>query len=248
MATGAYLSITEAPGFNSRKDHSSEAGLAQGVLFALMGTALGLLAGVAAAAGPWGGNPTVLADDSAHVSTSSGGSGSSSSYRAPQAAAFQSQAAQTVIDAAAPVLVRASMDAPITHKSFGALAHQAAVNSIAMNTPQSHGRASSTFSAVHAPVASTAPGLNPSEASDAQGIAPRPVGIMIEGDLTVADFDASTGTVETREGRSFSVNQAGTDGNTLAWQEYAGNVHYRCTQTGNCRLTGSGIASGAKMI
>ena len=73
--------------------------------------------------------------------------------------------------------------------------------------------------------------------------------MMIEGDLTVADFDASTGTVETREGKSFSVTQAGSDGNTLAWQDFAGHVHYKCTQAGSCTLAGSGVtASGAKLI
>jgi hypothetical protein len=109
---------------------------------------------------------------------------------------------------------------------------------------------------VETPVEATAAPVAPATVAMTSAVAPevtennaQSAELTTEGDLSVADFDATTGTVETREGKSFSVTTAGADGNTLAWQDYAGNIHYRCTQAGSCTLSGAGIgAASARLI
>jgi hypothetical protein len=64
---------------------------------------------------------------------------------------------------------------------------------------------------------------------------------IVEGDLTVADFDVSTGTVETQEGKNFVLGSASSESSAAFWQDYTGNIHYRCDQSGNCTLFRHGI-------
>ncbi|MGA2673072.1 MAG: hypothetical protein ABSE99_07560 [Terracidiphilus sp.] len=64
---------------------------------------------------------------------------------------------------------------------------------------------------------------------------------IIEGDLTVADYDAATSTIETQEGKNFVLGNASGEGNAAIWQDYNGNIHYRCDQSGSCTLFRHGI-------
>jgi hypothetical protein len=63
--------------------------------------------------------------------------------------------------------------------------------------------------------------------------------LMIEGDATVADYDATTGLVETHEGKSFAIGLSA--GASNSWDDYSGHVHYRCDGGGNCTLSRSGV-------
>jgi hypothetical protein len=245
MGSSAFLSITETPGFShSRNFRSSQPGLVPSLAFGMMGTALGLLAGIAAAANPWSGNTTVMANDSVQMSASVAGSGRSVNLHTLKTHSIQAPVNQTMATTAAPAPVSASLEASLPHIPAAVPMHHAAFKSIVKSEVPTEAATVAMTSAGEAPVVPVA--VN----SDvvAPETASRPASMMIEGDLTMADFDASTGTVETREGRNFTVSQAGSDGNTLSWQDYSGNVHYRCTQAGNCTLSGSGISTGARIL
>jgi hypothetical protein len=239
MATTAYphgTVLTANLNFNQPKTNQlSEAGKLQGLLYAAIGTALGLLAGTATAVGPWGTNSALMARDSVHVSLSAPGSGTSVPQSTLLAASIQIAATP------APVLVQ---PAPVAPPVAVASVHHVASN-LFTKRALSHQTMPAAIASTVAPAAvetvETSVPATPDSASS-------PASMTIEGDLTVADFDASTGTLETREGRSFTVTPVGNGGSSLDWQDYAGNVHYQCTQAGSCSLTGSGMASNATVI
>jgi hypothetical protein len=248
MAASAILSITEVPALSQpRIIRSVEGGMAKGILCAAMGSVLGLLTGAAVASVPWGANTAVVAQNTAQVSANPAGSGSAASHAVQGNQVMIASVSQT---AAAPVLTHASLATSHPHNLMAPIRH-AAIKPLALSAVAPEETSALVASASHdadAPAAIvSAPAASASVALAAEA-APRPAVMMIEGDLTVADYDATTGTVETREGRNFSIAQAVNDGNSLAWQDYAGHVHYRCTQAGNCTLSGSGISSGARMI
>jgi hypothetical protein len=89
---------------------------------------------------------------------------------------------------------------------------------------------------VVADAASTAKSAVSTEIATAEGAAPA---FMIEGDATVADYDATTGLVETHEGKSFSIGPSA--GVNSSWDDYSGHVHYRCDKGGNCTLSRAGV-------
>jgi hypothetical protein len=64
-----------------------------------------------------------------------------------------------------------------------------------------------------------------------------------EGDLTVADYNAAEGTIETSDGRIFELGETVTMGNTVAWDQYRSSVHYRCEQGGSCVLQRAGVVT-----
>ncbi len=77
----------------------------------------------------------------------------------------------------------------------------------------------------------------------------RPSNSYIEGDITVVDFDAAAGTIETSDGRTFVVGVTVTASNAASWREFRSNVHYRCSQTGSCSLSRAGaVAPNARLI
>ncbi len=64
---------------------------------------------------------------------------------------------------------------------------------------------------------------------------------IIEGDVTVVNFDASEGMIETHEGKTFVISSAVAESNAILWQDYRSNVHYRCNQAGSCTLVRAGV-------
>ena len=76
-----------------------------------------------------------------------------------------------------------------------------------------------------------------------------PSAVYMEGDFTVASYDASHGTIETNDGRTFAVGMTVVAGSASTWDDSGSNVHYRCNPTGVCTLSGSGIfAPNARLI
>jgi hypothetical protein len=68
--------------------------------------------------------------------------------------------------------------------------------------------------------------------------------VMVEGDVTVADFDGASGRIETREGKSFVLGHAAS---AFSWDELHANLHYRCDLSGNCALSHTrSIAANAR--
>ncbi len=71
----------------------------------------------------------------------------------------------------------------------------------------------------------------------------------IEGDLNVVDYDATAGTIETSDGRTFVVGITVAASNAAPWDEYRSNLHYRCSRTGSCALSRAGaVAPNARLI
>lgn len=70
----------------------------------------------------------------------------------------------------------------------------------------------------------------------------KPFVFTVEGDVSLANFDGLTKTVDTYEGESFSLNQTPSASTDVAWQESVPNIHYRCDQSGNCDLIRAGQA------
>ena len=68
-------------------------------------------------------------------------------------------------------------------------------------------------------------------------------GFISEGDLTVADYNPDQGTIETSDGRTFELGETVSMGQTVAWDQYRSNVHYRCEQDGNCTLQRAGAVT-----
>ncbi len=62
-----------------------------------------------------------------------------------------------------------------------------------------------------------------------------------EGDFTVADFDASTGTIESYEGRTFVLGTTALATATTSLQDSGSSVHYRCDDNGSCTLFRAGL-------
>jgi len=79
-------------------------------------------------------------------------------------------------------------------------------------------------------------------------VAPLPRVLMIEGDVTVAGYDAAAGMIETREGMNFVIDRAVGDRNASLLEDSSGSFHYRCDQQGSCTLAHAGLAfSAARM-
>jgi hypothetical protein len=74
-----------------------------------------------------------------------------------------------------------------------------------------------------------------------------PFVIGIQGDNTVAYYDAATGTVQTYEGETYVLAQAASEGSGVQWQNYPFNIHYRCDNEGNCTLSHGGASAIAKL-
>jgi hypothetical protein len=78
---------------------------------------------------------------------------------------------------------------------------------------------------------------------------PAPASLYTEGVLTVSDYSASTGTIQTSDGRSFALGTTVAAGNATSWESYRSDVHYRCDQNGSCVLMRAGVvAPDAKLI
>jgi hypothetical protein len=75
--------------------------------------------------------------------------------------------------------------------------------------------------------------------------APPPRVLMIEGDVTVAGYDAAAGMIETLEGMNFVIDRAVGERNASLLADSPGSFHYRCDQQGSCTLAHAGLAFSA---
>jgi hypothetical protein len=84
--------------------------------------------------------------------------------------------------------------------------------------------------------------LQMATAAEASG----PFFLGIQGDATVANYDAATGRIQTYEGETYLLAKAG-DTNGISWGDYPFNVHYRCDELGSCTLSHGGASATAKL-
>jgi len=81
------------------------------------------------------------------------------------------------------------------------------------------------------------------------GAAAKPASLYTEGDLTVADFDATDGTLQASDGRTFVLGTTVAANYATSWDSYHSVVHYRCDQSGSCVLMRAGaVAPNARLI
>ena len=77
----------------------------------------------------------------------------------------------------------------------------------------------------------------------------KPAALYTEGDLTVADFDATDGTLQASDGRIFVLGTTIAASYAASWDSYHSLVHYRCDQSGSCVLMRAGaVAPNARLI
>ncbi len=133
---------------------------------------------------------------------------------------------------------------PATFRLAGKEWHVARPISVPVSEPAPHEMADTSLDAPTA--------LDPTLSSLAQSSpddAAKPPVRYIEGDLTIAAYDATTGTVQTSDGRTFILGTTVAAGSASSWDEYRSDVHYRCDQTGSCMLMRAGaVAPNARLI
>ncbi len=151
-----------------------------------------------------------------------------------------STSAENPIPAAMPVQAVESVATPAlpAHAHFSLVSYQ--------SRPPVHPReaagatvarpvsATLTFTSTHAPDAA------PVQASAVE-IGAKNFTFMSEGDVTVADFNATMGTIETYEGRTFVLGSTAAPSVAARLQDSGSSVHYRCDQSGNCTLMQAGL-------
>lgn len=69
----------------------------------------------------------------------------------------------------------------------------------------------------------------------------------IEGDVTIANFDTATGTIQTYEGETYVLDRTTVASNSIPWQKFPFNIHYRCDQAGDCTLKHGGATAVARL-
>ena len=74
-----------------------------------------------------------------------------------------------------------------------------------------------------------------------------PFFVGVQGDATVASYDAAAGTVRTYEGASYVLAKTSGENGAIAWDNYPFNIHYRCDEMGNCTLSHGGGSAIAKL-
>jgi hypothetical protein len=236
------------------------------MIYAGVGIALGILTGTSLAlSGMPGSSSLALFSNSAPTGTSES-SAQVAVVSAPAAAAAYVPVAYMQPAAAAvssPAIDRALVIHPVHHASTAKHTHPSQIfpaTRILLTSPvvpAAPAEREGARPAAHPVVkparrllASTAPVLQ-----EPMAVAPNLDGaaqtstFFTEGDLMVVAFDASNGTIESADGRTFAVGQTVSLGNTQSWDEYRSDVHYRCAANGNCTLMRPGvIATDARAI
>lgn len=70
----------------------------------------------------------------------------------------------------------------------------------------------------------------------------------VEGDVTVAGYDAFVGMIATREGLIFLVDRSVGQSDASLLEDSPGSLHYVCDQAGSCTLVHRGISFSAAKI
>jgi hypothetical protein len=226
-----------------------EAALGLALIYASIGASLGIVSGTALAVQIWPASTTVATTNLAQASASMAGLNGPLGTIPGQPALAQIAASQPSETAALPTPKPAAVEIRNVEKPnvvrhlFASIKVPSAIELAASGNSHSSNRSTVDSAAVTPASATTIS----SQVARPQVAAITPV-FMIEGDATVADFDANTGMVETRDGKNFSIGTALTATNVNSWQDYFGHVHYRCDPGGNCTLSRAGVVvPNAKM-
>jgi hypothetical protein len=74
----------------------------------------------------------------------------------------------------------------------------------------------------------------------ARAAANPPPKFFIEGEDAIVDYDASSGIIATRGGKTFTIDRTGTEAASLKGRDFPLPIQYRCDQFGACTLTSAG--------
>lgn len=74
-----------------------------------------------------------------------------------------------------------------------------------------------------------------------------PFFLGIEGDVTIAGYEPTTGTIQTYEGSTYILAKNSPGTGSINWQNYPFNVHYRCDEIGDCTLIRGHSSATAKL-
>jgi hypothetical protein len=239
MATNPYQQYLEGPAKRGIKSIRAgrEAAVGLALIYAAMGASLGIVSGTVVAIKVFPLNGPVATSDLAQASASVAGLDGPLKTIAAQVPLSQSQPALQAAEIS-PTPRRAVEAEPIPVRRIPAVGLQIAAHKAPFS--QKLTVSSGIYEeAPQNPVAEKAAAAGPASSSEV-AIAEVPVPVfMIEGDATVADYDATTGLVETHEGRNFSIGTSAGAGSS--WDDYSGYVHYRCDPSGNCTLSRAGV-------
>lgn len=249
MSTNPYLQYFEGPtkrGFKRmRVSGPPEAAIGLALIYAAIGASLGIVSGTALAVQVFPANTAVASSNLTQASASLAGfNGPLSSVAEPALLAQNPPAASlSPMDSmthAVGIMESRETRKPITvHAQH--VAHKVNASFELASLDNEIFTKSTNETPAAAPILPASTELHSSiEVAKAQVAVIIPA-FMIEGDATVADFDATTGLVETHEGKSFSIGNAVSATNVTSWQDYAGHVHYRCDPGGNCTLSRAGV-------
>jgi hypothetical protein len=198
---------------------------------------LGFLVGTAAAVLTGGPFSRLVLSDSAPVSSSV----APVVAQAVQVSAVPMQAAKQVIAVPASSQLPVAVKASAAPQQSAILVQSVSSKVVAKKTSSSIRKASFASGSHVSDTVLAAATLPPASNAVSSDDAAKPFSFSIEGDFTIADFDTSNGMIETNEGKSFVIDMRVSDTNATPLQDYSGNVHYRCDQTGSCTLHGAGV-------
>jgi hypothetical protein len=247
--------------------------LALPMLYAAMGISLGTLAGVAAAFATMPAGAESASNVSASTSTIGAQTAARTTIRQNVTTSSETEAVIPAVpnpsisssDTVDSTTNRASLGDSSTKQS--ATEHQAAAAQFAPSpAPPIESNPASQLALVETTRAK--PSIHPADSAADTGLASaadaRPESLdqqldsvddtksssfYSEGDLTVADYDADAGTIETSDGRTFVIGTTVSVNSASSWQDYRSNVHYKCGQNGSCTLSRQGaVAPNAKLI
>jgi hypothetical protein len=197
--------------------------------YTVMGGALGTVAGAGAAMATFHtGVPTLVFQVASPVQASS--TVDSAVTPQPQTSALPSQVVTAHASTAKPSPVKlAKASFAVFHPHRSAHPASPALKQVALTTV-------SEPIATPSPVAAATPVLPAVAETETKSYL-----FLSEGDVTVADFDASMGRIETYEGRTFELGTTAAASAPASLQDSGSSVHYRCDQSGSCTLYRAGL-------
>jgi hypothetical protein len=220
------------------------------MLFAAMGVSMGTLAGVATAF------VSVPSASAASVDNGSSGTVQMAALVTPEDHGSANSTSGNDSAAAQPAVVEDSPAHRATQSERAPGAERARVKTPSIDKTEAPATAPSEIRParrlahpVNRPLRSemaTEPEVAPIEMDADQSIPveeAKSSAFVSEGDLTVADYNPDQGTIETSDGRTFELGETVSMGQTVAWDQYRSNVHYRCEQSGNCTLQRAGAVT-----
>jgi hypothetical protein len=73
--------------------------------------------------------------------------------------------------------------------------------------------------------------------------APPPPKFYIEGEDSIVDFEAASGVISTRGGKTFTIDKNGAEAASLKGRDFPIAAHYRCDQFGACTLSSAALGT-----